>query len=67
MSRGGAHDVAAEACAEALVAEADAEDRAPAREARGSTSFEMPASRGVPGPGEMTMPSRLERRDRLGA
>jgi hypothetical protein len=50
----GAHDLAAEGLADALVAEADAEDGDLAGEAL-ITASEMPASLGVHGPGEITM------------
>ena len=53
-----AHDVAAEGLGDRLVAEADAEDRDLAAER--AIIDEMPALVGCPGPGEMTMPFRLQ-------
>ena len=51
----GPHDPAAERLAQGLVAEADAEERH--RRSGGSSSRLIPASSGVPGPGEITMRS----------
>ena len=48
----GAGDVAAKRLRDALVAEADAQDRQPAGEPAGSARRCMPASLGVQGPGE---------------
>ncbi len=50
-----AHDAPAEGLADALVAEADAENRHACRRSAGSPRSEMPASFGVQGPGEITI------------
>ena len=51
----GADDLGAEGVADALVAQADAQQRDPSGRTARITSLEIPASFGVHGPGEMMM------------
>ena len=53
----GPHDLAAEDLADALVAEAHAEDGTAGRRSARMTSLDTPASSGVPGPGEISTAS----------